>query len=96
MEISITMEAMFGLNWNLWKRTIQLVEELGFSGLFRSDHFMVGKPGSDSLELISSLTYLADHSQKLHFGSLVAPLSVHNPVILARQAMAINDLSGGG
>lgn len=31
----------------------------------------------------------------MHFGSLVAPLSFHNPVMLAYQAMALNDLSGG-
>jgi len=95
MEISITIEAMFGLNWSLWRHLINQVEEMGFAGLFRSDHFMVGKTGTDSLELITSLTYLAEHSQRMHFGSLVAPLSFHNPVMLARQAMAINDLSGG-
>lgn len=95
MEISLTIEAMFGLNWSLWKRLIDRVEALGFAGLFRSDHFMVGIPGSDSLEMVSSLTYLADHSQRIHFGSLVSPLSFHHPVMLARQAMAINDLSGG-
>ncbi len=95
MEISITLEAQLGLNWDLWKRAIPLVERLGYAGLFRSDHFMVFKPGADSLDLITSLTYLADHSQRLHFGSLVAPLSVHHPVVLARQAMAINHLSAG-
>lgn len=95
MEISITIEAMYGLNWSLWRHLVQRVEQMGFDGLFRSDHFMIGKTGSDSLELITSLTYLAEHSQAIHFGSLVAPLSFRNPVMLARQAMAINDLSGG-
>lgn len=95
MEISITIEAMFGLNWNLWKRIIAQAQRIGFNGLYRSDHLIIGVAGSDSLELITSLTYLAEHSRDLHFGSLVAPLSVHNPVMLARQAMAINDLSGG-
>jgi alkanesulfonate monooxygenase SsuD/methylene tetrahydromethanopterin reductase-like flavin-dependent oxidoreductase (luciferase family) len=95
MEISITIEATLDLNWSLWKRLIERIEALGFAGLYRSDHFMVGKPGSDSLELVTSLTYLADHTQRLHFGSLVSPLSFHHPVMLARQAMAINDLSGG-
>lgn len=95
MEISITIEAMFGLNWSLWRNLIERIEGMGFAGLYRSDHFMVGKPGSDSLELVTSLTYLADHSQRLHFGSLVSPLSFHHPVMLARQAMALNDLSSG-
>lgn len=95
MDISITLEAQFGMNWSLWKRSIPLVEELGYSGLFRSDHVMVGKSETDALELITSLTYLAATTRKLRFGSLVAPLSMHNPVELARQAMALDELSAG-
>lgn len=45
--------------------------------------------------MIVSLTYLADHTQRLHFGPLVAPVSFRDPVMLARQAAAIDDLSGG-
>ncbi len=95
MEISLTLEAMFGLNWPLWKDLIAWAEQSGLAGLYRSDHFFIGKAGADSLELITSLTYLADHSQKIRFGPMVSPLSIHNPVELARQAMSINELSGG-
>ena len=52
-------------------------------------------PDIDSLELIVSLTHLAGHSQRLHFGPLVAALSFRDPRILARQAANIDDLSGG-
>ena len=45
--------------------------------------------------MVVALTYLADHSQRLHFGSLVAPLSFRHPTHLARQAVALDDLSGG-
>lgn len=95
MDISITLEAQFGMNWDLWKRSVPVVEELGYSGLFRSDHIMVGKSETDSLELVTSLTYLATTTHRLRFGSLVAPLSMHNPVELARQAMALDELSAG-
>jgi alkanesulfonate monooxygenase SsuD/methylene tetrahydromethanopterin reductase-like flavin-dependent oxidoreductase (luciferase family) len=95
MEISVTIEAMFGLGWPLWKHLVEKIEGMGFAGLYRSDHFMVGKPGTDSLELITSLTYLAEHSQRMHFGSLVSPLSFHHPAMLARQAMSLNELSNG-
>lgn len=70
MEISITVEGQEGLNWEHWKRFVTEVENLGYAGLFRSDHFPLGKP---ALELIVSLTYLADHTQQIHFGSLVTP-----------------------
>jgi F420-dependent oxidoreductase-like protein len=72
------------------------IEAQGFAGLFRSDHFTNARPpDKDSLEMVVSLTYLADHSQHVHFGPLVAPLSFRDPTLLARQAAALDDLSSG-
>jgi F420-dependent oxidoreductase-like protein len=96
MDISITIEGMLGLTWDRWKRLITKIEVWGFASLFRSDHFtMNNPPDMDSLEAIVSLTYLAGNSKKIRFGTLVSPLSFRDPVMLARQAMAIDDLSGG-
>ena len=73
-----------------------MAEARGFSGLYRSDHFtMPDPPDEDSLECVVSLAYLADHSSRVRFGPLVAPLSFRDPVMLARQAAALDDLSGG-
>jgi F420-dependent oxidoreductase-like protein len=96
VALSIMIEGQNGLTWPHWKRIIREVEDLGFAGLFRSDHFKHAQPpDDDSLEMIVSLTYLADHTQRLHFGSLVAPVTFRDPVMLARQAAALDDLSGG-
>ena len=96
VAISIMIEGQNGLTWPRWKRLVAEVEALGFAGLFRSDHFTNAQPPDiESLEMIVSLTYLADHTQRIHFGPLVAPISFRNPPLLARQAAAINDLSGG-
>lgn len=45
--------------------------------------------------MIVSLTYAADHTSRVKIGPLVAPLSIRDPVMLARQAATIDDLSGG-
>lgn len=96
MKISLIVEGMAGLTWPRWRQLIDATERLGFDGLFRSDHFTLSSPPDlDALELIVSLTYLAAHSRRVHFGPLVAPLSFRDPIMLARQAMAIDDLSGG-
>jgi len=96
VAISITIEGWFGLTWSHWKRLVIEVEQLGFAGLFLSDHFLLQDPlPLESLELVVALTYLADHTQRVHFGSMVSPLSVRDPVMLARQAAALDDLSGG-
>jgi F420-dependent oxidoreductase-like protein len=90
------IEGQDGLTWPRWKRLVREVESLGFAGLFRSDHFTnANPPDKESLEMIVSLTYLADHTERIHFGPMVAPVSFREPTLLARQAAAIDDLSGG-
>jgi F420-dependent oxidoreductase-like protein len=94
--ISIMVEGQDGLTWPRWKRFAAEVESLGFAGLFRSDHFTnAGPPDKASLEMVVSLAYLASHTERIHFGPLVAPFSFRNPTLLARQAAALDDLSGG-
>src|SRR5204863_8391360 len=94
--ISIMIEGQDGLTWPRWRRLAEAVEQLGYAGLFRSDHFTNSEPpDKESLELMISLAYLANSTSRMHFGSLVAPFSFRDPAMLARQAAAIDDLSGG-
>lgn len=96
IAISLQIEGQTGLTWPRWKRLVAAAEELGFAGLFRSDHYTNAEPpDKDSLETIISLAYLADHTQRIHFGPLVAPVSVRHPSLLVRQAVALDDLSNG-
>src|SRR5258708_4665333 len=97
MRHSIALEGVAGLNWPIWKRLVREIEDLGFAGLYCSDHFILPPmpEDTDSLDVMTALTYLADHSQTLEFGPLVAPLSFRDPVLLARQAMALDGLSDG-
>lgn len=96
LEIAVMIEGQNGLNWTRWQRIARLVEELGFVGLFRSDHFTNGSPPDlDSLELWTSLTWLADNTRRIEFGPLVTPFSFRHPAFTARMASAVDDLSGG-
>jgi F420-dependent oxidoreductase-like protein len=96
MDVAIMIEGQYGLNWPRWQKLAAAVEELGFAGLYRSDHFTNNTPpDKDSLELWVSLTWLASHTKRIEFGPLVTPVSVQNPVLTARMAMAVDDLSGG-
>lgn len=96
MDISIMIEGQNGLNWPRWKRMVKMVEDLGFYGLYRSDHFTNRNPPDlDSLELWTSLTWLAGNTERIHFGPLVTPVSFRHPAFTARMAAAVDDLSGG-
>lgn len=96
MEIAVMIEGQDGLNWERWQRIVQTVEDSGYSGLFRSDHFTnANPPNKDSLELWASLTWLAGNTSRISFGPLVTPVSFRHPVMTARTALAVDDLSGG-
>jgi F420-dependent oxidoreductase-like protein len=96
MEIAIMLEGQNGMNWSNWQRFARAVEDLGFAGLYRSDHFTNAEPpNQDSLELWVALTWLASHTQRIEFGPLVSPVSFRHPAMQVRMASAVDDLSGG-
>lgn len=96
IEIAIFLEGQNGLNWPRFQRLAKVVEDLGFIGFFRSDHFTnANPPDKDSLELWVSLTWLASHTKRIEFGPLVSPVSFRHPTFTARMAAAVDDLSEG-
>jgi F420-dependent oxidoreductase-like protein len=95
-EVAIMIEGQDGLDWPRWRRLARTVEDSGYAGLFRSDHFTNPTgPVLDALELWSSLTWLADNTSRIEFGPLVSPVSFRHPVITAWQASAVDNLAGG-
>jgi F420-dependent oxidoreductase-like protein len=96
LEVAIMIEGQNGLTWPRWQNIVRLVEELGFVGLYRSDHFTnMNPPDKESLELWVSLTWLACNTSRIEFGPLVTPFSFRHPALTARMASAVDDLSNG-
>lgn len=96
LEVAIMIEGQANLDWPAWKRIVRAVEDLGFAGLHRSDHFVGPQPpDQNSLELWVSLTWLADHTDWITFGPLVSPVSFRHPAMTARMASQVDSLSNG-
>jgi len=96
MDVAIMIEGQDGLDWTRWKRLASAAEDLGFAGLYRSDHFTNPEgPHKDAIELWVSLVYLAVNTSRIEFGPMVSPVSFRNPVVSAWAAAAVDDLSGG-
>ncbi|WP_322821687.1 LLM class F420-dependent oxidoreductase [Chloroflexus sp.] len=96
IDVALMIEGQNGLTWSRWQRLAQAAEDLGFAGLYRSDHFTnANPPEKESLELWVSLTWLASHTRRIEFGPLVSPVSFRHPALTARMAAAVDDLSGG-
>jgi F420-dependent oxidoreductase-like protein len=96
LEVAIMVEGQGGLTWPRWQRLAHAVEDLGFAALYRSDHLISAQPPDESvLELWTSLTWLASHTQRIELGPLVSPLTFRHPVHLAQAATSLAELSGG-
>lgn len=96
MQLAIMVEGQRGMTWERLQRFTSAVCDLGFNGLYRSDHFVDAEPPDrESLDLWTSLTWLAGNTKEIAFGSLVTPFSFRHPVHVARMARDVDDLSGG-
>lgn len=96
LELAVMIEGQDGLNWPRWQAIARATEDGGFAALYRSDHFVAHRgPRKDALELWASQTWLASHTRRIEFGPLVSPVSFRDAVMLTRQALTLDSLSGG-
>jgi probable F420-dependent oxidoreductase len=73
-------------------------EELGFDSLWVGDHLLYrgdGRPERGPWDCWTTLAWLAGITERVELGPLVACTAFHPPGILARQAAAVDELSGG-
>lgn len=92
---AVMIEAQEGVTWDDWRALIKTAEDLGFDGLWRSDHFSgtVATEQRNALALWPTLTLAAVESRRMSFGTLVSPISFRHPVYIARNAAALALLS---
>ena len=97
MKLGVMIEVQEGIGWPEWQRIVKAADDLGFESLWRSDHFFSFGPNrtKDCIETFTSLTYAATASSRIKFGTLVASMTFRPPAMVARQAAAIDQLSGG-
>ena len=96
IDVGLMLEGQDGVNWERWRRIARAVEATGYDGLYSSDHFTnPDGPHLDSIELWTSLTWLAINTERLAFGPVVAPVSFRDPVMAAWTAASIDALAPG-
>ncbi|MFM8428560.1 MAG: TIGR03619 family F420-dependent LLM class oxidoreductase, partial [Candidatus Limnocylindrus sp.] len=73
-------------------------EESGFDSLWVGDHLLYrndGRPERGPHECWSTLAAVAAVTSRVELGPLVACASFHPPAVLAKQAAAVQEISGG-
>jgi alkanesulfonate monooxygenase SsuD/methylene tetrahydromethanopterin reductase-like flavin-dependent oxidoreductase (luciferase family) len=76
----------------------QAAEECGFDSLWVGDHLLYrgdGRPERGPWDCWTTLAWLAGLTSRIELGPLVACTAFHPPGVLARQAAAVHELSGG-
>lgn len=96
-DVGLMIEGQEGLTWDRWRRIADAVERSGFESLWRSDHLfsLFGVADRPGLDCWPSLTYLATATRRIRFGPLVCPITFRYPAMTAREAAAVDVLSGG-
>ncbi len=91
------IEGQEGLSWERWRRLCTDVEALGFASLRRSEHLisLMGDDARDCIDCWTSLAMAAEWTKTIQFGPMVSPMTFHHAAMLARQAAAVDVLSGG-
>ncbi len=77
----------------------QQAEALGYDSIWTTDHVMVQKgqeiPYGHILEALTTLSYLAALTQRVRLGTSVIVFPQRNPVLVAKEAATLDQLSGG-
>jgi F420-dependent oxidoreductase-like protein len=91
------IEGQEGVTWDEWVALARATEELGFEGLFRSDHYgpVVGEAELGSLDAWATLAGLAAITDGIRLGALVSPATFRHPSVLAKNAVTVDHISGG-
>ena len=74
-------------------------EEAGFDSVWATDHIIMPKehkePYGQLLEPLITLTWIAEGTEKLRVGTSCIVLAQRNPILVAKQAAALDVFSGG-
>jgi probable F420-dependent oxidoreductase len=80
-------------------KAVDAAEELGFDSVWVTDHILMPKslpdPYGSIIEAMTTMAFVAGRSTRLRLGTSVVVLPQRNPILLAKQAAAIHELSGG-
>ena len=87
-------------SWSDTLATARRVEQLGFDGFWFADHLMPNRadgspdPG-DALECWTVLAAVGALVPRVRLVSMVSPVTIHHPVVLAKRAATVDQVSGG-
>ena len=86
------------VRWPEYVAIARAAEEVGFDSVWLGEHMLYrgdGRPERGPWDAWTALAALAASTERVTLGPLVACLAFHAPGVVARQAAAIDEISGG-
>jgi alkanesulfonate monooxygenase SsuD/methylene tetrahydromethanopterin reductase-like flavin-dependent oxidoreductase (luciferase family) len=81
-------------NPKILERLAVSADELGYDSFLITDHFMLPH-SNDHIDVWSFLPYLAARTQNIRLGTVVTPIPLRQPPILAKMISTVDNLSNG-
>ena len=97
MSLRVGVVVVQNVPWAQWRERVLSVERLGFDGVYVWDH-LVHRTQQRTDPLFDGMTALASaatFTSRIRIGTMVAAPIFRHPVVLANQAMTIDQISGG-
>src|SRR4051812_16858384 len=97
MRFDLMIEGQEDVSWEQWQRLAATAEQLGFTALMRSDHYLSvdGHGTRGALDAWGTVTALAAITSHLRLGTLVSPATFRHPSVLAKTVVTADHVSGG-
>lgn len=91
------IEGQEGVTWDQWLSLALACEELGFEGLFRSDHYLSFDHPHErgAFDAWATLAALASITERIRLGTLVSPGGFRHPSELAKAVVTVDHASDG-
>ncbi len=96
-RFGVMVEGQEGLTWDRWRRVVHDAERLGFASLRVADHLesVMGVRSRVGLPAWSALHLAAEWTERIELAPMVSPVTFYEPGVLLREAVAVDQLSGG-
>jgi alkanesulfonate monooxygenase SsuD/methylene tetrahydromethanopterin reductase-like flavin-dependent oxidoreductase (luciferase family) len=97
MRLSIFLDPQEGMTWASIQAAARHTEAGGFEGLYRSDHLAPtsGRFERAATEAWTTLAALAGETSRLRLGTLVTPLTFHEPQVLSKMVSTVCEMAPG-
>jgi alkanesulfonate monooxygenase SsuD/methylene tetrahydromethanopterin reductase-like flavin-dependent oxidoreductase (luciferase family) len=85
------------VRWSEQLEIAQTVEQVGFDSIWLGDHLLYRRPDGvvGPWEAWTSLAAIAQATERVELGPLVACTAFHEPTVLAKMAATVDEISGG-